>query len=893
MESEQRLIVCCNYRAHSNEEKGQAIALYEKDSDTSRFSRINIDKYFSEQDDCEVHIVPNPSNEHNYSYLQNRFEDRLYLIQCVENRNIEDGSNFSRNKSNLYKIETVEPRAICEVIYSELPDETNPELVLDALPLTRHIFIQDTDYTYGPFEYDVISNDEDDQFIIKLKKPNDIKYLGKILPRLSTLKYENNKISPNLDEFHYPSKVVNNKSFKHSFLSNVQDLREVECEQINYAFMDELSKAIATIVKETNTKGITQSQITMLSTRIKNKRSNFNFDTDYIFKQLNESNKFEKVILEAKSELRDLVFEQALNDNDKIKNHFLSLLKSDESLISDVQEKIRSEQQAELSKLEQLESEIYSKNSELVKINSEIQDAKVQKAEIDKDKENLVIEELKQKQTELNDSISYLESKKTELEEKYEEIFKYDSLKTKLEKLEDEIKFQRRLYDEKAAEVVNKAQEVKAQKAEFDELTQKSSDHYKKELLSVKNSIDVLTQIENDYEVASFESFSSKELCQINATNHLHDYIKYVQFALSDQNRNMSVEHVINYLICIDTSFITILSGLPGTGKTSLVNILGDHIMKSRFNIVQVGRGWSSERDLLGYFNPITNSFISSGSGMFEFLDGMETDDRLNLVLLDEANLSPIEHYWSKFMGLTDSFEERELSITNHKSIKLNGNLRFLATINNDMTTEPLSPRLIDRAPCIRLDVYNLKDEGSKSGLDTVDDQEIEILKSKFASKGLHYANFQQSIRACKCDSEQLESMLEVIEQVIGVLSVEGTDEEKFGSRVHISERRSQVVKLHLKYSLGLYEDFRNNAVNWVDVNKHSYFLDFSISQFILPLITGHGKNFKNRIVHLKELLKNIQQTHNYELPISIELVTRLINQGEEDLDTYDFMSLR
>lgn len=893
MELEQRLIVCCNYRAHSNEEKGQAIALYEKDIDTSRFNRINADKYFSEPDDCEVHIVPNPSNENNYAYLQSRFEDKLYLIQCVENRNVEDGSNFSKNKSNLFKVETVEPRSICEVVFSELPDETNPEIILEAAPLTRHIFIQDKDYTYGPFEYAAYNNEDNQSTIIKLKKPNDIKYLGGKLPKLSTLRYSNDKISSHLDEFHYPDKIINNKSFKHSFLRNVQDLRDIECEQINYAFMDELSKAIATIVKETNTKGITQSQITMLSTRIKNKRNSFNFDTDYIFKQLKESSKFEKVILESKAELRELVLEQALNENEKIKNHFLNLLKSDENIINEVQDKIRSEQHAELSKLEQLDSEIYNKNAELVKLSAEIQNTKVKKAEIDKDKENRAYEELKQKETELNKSIDSLETKKAELEDKYEEVFKYDSLKSKLEKLEEEIKFKRRLYDEKAAEVVNKEQEIKAQKVEFDELTQKSADHYKKELLSVKNSIDVLTQIDNDFEIASFESFGSESLCTINTDAHLHEYIKYVQLALSEQNRNMSIEHVINYLICIDTSFITILSGLPGTGKTSLVNILGDHVMKSRFNNIQVGRGWSSERDLLGYFNPITNSYISSGSGMFEFLDGMETDERLNLVLLDEANLSPIEHYWSKFMGLTDSFEERELNITNHKSIKLSGNLRFLATINNDMTTEPLSPRLIDRAPCIRLDVYNLKDEGSKSGLDTVDDEEIEMLKNKFASNGLHYANFQQAIRKCKCDQDSLEPMLEVIEEIIRLLSVEGTDEQKFGARVHISERRNQVVKLHLKYSLGLYEDFRSNAVSWVDVNKHSYFLDFSISQFILPLITGHGKNFKNRIVHLKELLKNTEKTHSYELPISIELVTRLINQGEEDLDTYDFMSLR
>ena len=69
--------------------------------------------------------------------------------------------------------------------------------------------------------------------------------------------------------------------------------------------------------------------------------------------------------------------------------------------------------------------------------------------------------------------------------------------------------------------------------------------------------------------------------------------------------------------------------------------------------------------------------------------------------------------------------------------------------------------------------------------------------------------------------------------------------------------------------------------------------MDFAISQFILPLINGHGRNFKNRVHAIEKELLNIEQQYNFELPITIELIGRLIRQGEEDLDTYDFMSLR
>jgi hypothetical protein len=39
-DTEQRLIVCCNFRAHTDNEKGQSIALYEKDKDTSRLIKM-------------------------------------------------------------------------------------------------------------------------------------------------------------------------------------------------------------------------------------------------------------------------------------------------------------------------------------------------------------------------------------------------------------------------------------------------------------------------------------------------------------------------------------------------------------------------------------------------------------------------------------------------------------------------------------------------------------------------------------------------------------------------------------------------------------------------------------------------------------------------------------
>jgi hypothetical protein len=275
---------------------------------------------------------------------------------------------------------------------------------------------------------------------------------------------------------------------------------------------------------------------------------------------------------------------------------------------------------------------------------------------------------------------------------------------------------------------------------------------------------------------------------------------------------------------------------------------------------------------------------------MYEYLDDIEHDERINIVLLDEANLSPIEHYWSKFMGLTDSFEGSEFNFTNSKSVNLKNNLRFVATINNDMTTEPISPRLLDRAPCIRLDVFSQFDGGNKSGLDT-------ILKNKFDNKAIDFSDYQKQLSNCVCDKDFLEPLNDIIDSLKTILIIDGHENESFGSRIHLSERRYQVIKNYLDISISVYSSFiqseSNSESNWITSIKNSYFLDFAISEFILPLINGHGRNFKNRVNAIKKELLNIEQQYNFELPITLELISRLIRQGEEDLDTYDFMSLR
>ena len=187
--------------------------------------------------------------------------------------------------------------------------------------------------------------------------------------------------------------------------------------------------------------------------------------------------------------------------------------------------------------------------------------------------------------------------------------------------------------------------------------------------------------------------------------------VKYVQ-----ERRNYSRNEIINIYISLVQSFITIFSGEPGIGKTSMGGIVAETLglMQygediNRFVSVSVERGWSSKRDLIGYYNPLTRRYDKSNAKVYRALRILDNEREQSaypfMILLDEANLSPIEYYWADFMRLTDrsSANDAYINIGTEKELYVPETLRFMATINTDQTTETLSPRLIDRASIIKL----------------------------------------------------------------------------------------------------------------------------------------------------------------------------------------------
>lgn len=96
-----------------------------------------------------------------------------------------------------------------------------------------------------------------------------------------------------------------------------------------------------------------------------------------------------------------------------------------------------------------------------------------------------------------------------------------------------------------------------------------------------------------------------------------------------------------------------------------LAEVLGlKNAASKRFVEVPVEKGWTSYKDFIGYYNPFSESLEKSNPVAFDALSllsaeceqGVADGDAVPyLFLLDEANLSSIEHYWSPFLRACDS----------------------------------------------------------------------------------------------------------------------------------------------------------------------------------------------------------------------------------------------
>ncbi len=388
---------------------------------------------------------------------------------------------------------------------------------------------------------------------------------------------------------------------------------------------------------------------------------------------------------------------------------------------------------------------------------------------------------------------------------------------------------------------------------------------------------------------AEWEAEETKQLGKafVEAANALDarnmtsdELIEYITNMVQIVRPQYTKNTIINIAICTTQGFLTVFSGEPGCGKTSICNIFADVLglnkaeelvnndggdySAARYVPVSVERGWTSKRDFVGYFNPLSKSFDKSNRDVYDALSRLHIENTLGInkfpfvVLLDEANLSPMEYYWADFMYICDNTgKKRTVNLGDNNVLSIPETLHFVATINNDHTTETLSPRLIDRAWVVQLP----QQFGSLSACTEIPVEQIELitwesLHNTFGAKSAGTATLPADIQ------RKYDAVITHLRKV----------------KIYVSPRAEIAIKNYWHVAESLFE-------KELGIEPAVVAIDYAIAQKILPKIQGHGDEFEKWLDDFRSLL------NANDLNMSAKIVKDIADRGSQQMKYFQFFA--
>ena len=761
-------------------------------------------------------------------------KNRLVKFKIDFNKDLHPGYSAYSENSNKYQIsltniEEHDREDIIEILDLEctinefLNDKSKRSLRIKHKP-NKLILLKSGQDCYGPFEFMV--SDVEDSY------GEDTYYVLKVFVNSGTV---NRYKYSDLERIIYDASFSIRRSDRMQFIFNMEKLISVApIDEMEYYDNEELADYLKNILNK--------------SSEIENV-SEIREEFLQIVDQFSESNelsdkRIERIceLLQTAVDLSDYkvkITEEYFKHNPNAKTDKEAYLSSHEELLDGiVREDIHYNE-----KVQQLSGEIVLLKERKVALESEIEDGKRKLSDQQTELKKLGELALTEKQQEIESLIS---SKQFELSSIQDAIEKAKTEYTKLDGARDVFRREVKQLKEERDSISNDINS---------KITQWASDNRNSEIISL-----LVSQLEMP-EVVS-EKSELKKLDNLAVEMSASNIVEIIQKKLADAGRVVTKDDVYNYIISITQNYITVFAGVPGTGKTSLCKLIAKAlgVFDTRFAEILVERGWTSSKDLIGYYNPLTKEIERTQPKFSECMELLDLENRSSIVeapyfvLLDEANLSPIEFYWSHFNYYCDDPKHQVVSYSNGDRYEFGPELKFLATINYDQTTTDLSPRFLDRAWVISMNSISIDSVLGNMTDDTmvVDNEEIvslENLNKLFDWKGLKDKKMNQVTK----------TRLDLIVA-------------KMKEGLHTVSARSLNAISH--YYL-VAEEF---------MSSKEVALDYAIAQKILPSISGNGKAYGEFLNSLMSICKENQ------LSRSAGIIAKILEKSEHEF--YGFFNI-
>ena len=238
------------------------------------------------------------------------------------------------------------------------------------------------------------------------------------------------------------------------------------------------------------------------------------------------------------------------------------------------------------------------------------------------------------------------------------------------------------------------------------------------------------------------EKYTFFEMPDYDSCNSLQELCEDLRnYACSHNGLFYEIRTIRLMIAGLAATKLIVLQGISGTGKTSLPYVMGK-FFENDATIASVQPSWRDRNELFGYFNEFTKKF--NETEVLRRIYEADYNDDLNIIILDEMNISRVEYYFAEMLSILEMPNPQEWKIELVPSVmpgdparlesgnlKIPQNVWYVGTINNDDSTFSVSDKVYDRAFVINLDSKGIPFEAPEVPPKRVSYSAVEALYEK------------------------------------------------------------------------------------------------------------------------------------------------------------------